>query len=197
MPLARGRDKVPGPQIRQVLGPGVFAVPNWCKPFALEKIREEQGMDGDIRLIKEWCDDSKVVKEADVALSSAVTKHYWLIRARLCMIEGVLMFDSVFGRSLVVPKSMKRLILQSCHDSLVAGHLGSSKMISKVRRNFYWFRMYADCTQFVQACEFCTLLKSIKRKHRGLLGKFSCSCPVRKGTCRLVGPIAIHTDQGK
>ena len=53
-----------------------------------------QCLDGDIQLIKEWCGDNRRVNEADVALSSAATKHYWLLRAKLCMVDGVLIFDS-------------------------------------------------------------------------------------------------------
>ena len=67
VPLARGREKVPGLTITQVVGPRGFTIPNWCEPFTLEKIREEQSMNGDIQFIKEWCEDRKVVNEADVA----------------------------------------------------------------------------------------------------------------------------------
>ena len=60
---------------------------------------------------------------------STATKHYWLIRAKLCMIDGVLMFDSVFCRSLHGgSRELEKLVLQSCHESLVAGHLGSSSL---------------------------------------------------------------------
>ena len=79
-----------------------------------------------------------------------------------------------YSQSLAVPESMKKLVLKSCHGSLMAGNLGSSKMILKVRMSFHWFRMYADCTQFVQACKACALLNGINRKPKSPLFKRAC-----------------------
>ena len=48
-----------------------------------------------------------------------------------------------------IPKQMIPTILESEHDSKVAGHFGQEKTIELVRRNFCWPGMDSDITTYI------------------------------------------------
>ena len=60
-------------------------------------------------------------------------------------------------------------ILESEHDSKVAGHFGQEKTIELVRRNFWWPRMDTDITAYIQVCPDCQRDKSWRHRRYGLL----------------------------
>ena len=60
-------------------------------------------------------------------------------------------------------------ILESEHDSKVAGHFGQEKTIELVRRNFWWPGMDTDITEYIQACPDCQRDKSRRHRRYGLL----------------------------
>ena len=60
-------------------------------------------------------------------------------------------------------------ILESEHNSKVAGHFGQEKTIELVRRNFWWPGMDTDITEYIQACPDCQRDKSRRHRRYGLL----------------------------
>lgn len=60
---------------------------------------------------------------------------------------------------LVIPQSMKGHILALRHDSTIAGHLCSSRMLSVMRQRFYWVGMTRDIVQYVATCPTCNQTK--------------------------------------
>jgi hypothetical protein len=43
-----------------------------------------------------------------------------------------------------VPKNMREKVMKSEHDSKIAGHFGSDRMIELISRNFFWPQMKDD-----------------------------------------------------
>ena len=70
---------------------------------------------------------------------------------------------------LYVPKQMIPTILESEHDSKVAGHFRQEKPIELGRRNFWWPGMDTDITAYIQACPDCQRDKSRRHRKYGLL----------------------------
>lgn len=62
----------------------------------------------------------------------------------------------------VVPKddNIKREILRSRHDSLVAGHPGQQKTLSLVSRHYWWPSMKKFINIFVDTCDSCQRVKT-------------------------------------
>ena len=57
---------------------------------------------------------------------------------------------------LYLPRGKFRdFILQECHDTRYAGHLGVRKIEELINRDFYWPTIHADVTTYVQTCEKC------------------------------------------
>ena len=51
--------------------------------------------------------------------------------------------------------SLRKLIMESEHDSRVAGHVGMDKTMELDDRNFYWPEMAKDIEDYVRSCEDC------------------------------------------
>jgi len=67
-----------------------------------------------------------------------------------------------------VPEQMVRKILESEHDTKVAGHMGQDKTIELVRRNFWWPKMDERIIDFVRSCPECQKNKASRHQPYGL-----------------------------
>ena len=51
-------------------------------------------------------------------------------------------------------------ILAEFHQTPYSGHPGYQKMISAVKRHFFWPKLKADITMFTMKCQECQLVKA-------------------------------------
>ena len=58
-------------------------------------------------------------------------------------------------KQVVVPRPLRRKVMELAHDSILSGHLGSKKTADKVFSNFYWPGERKDVSQFCKSCEVC------------------------------------------
>lgn len=65
--------------------------------------------------------------------------------------------------------NLKRMILEECHDSLTAGHFGTTKTFDLVSRTFTWPGMRKYIKDYVGGCDICQRSKSSNHKPYGLL----------------------------
>ena len=56
----------------------------------------------------------------------------------------------------LVPRNIRRTILNCCHDIKTSGHLGVSKTISRVKQKFYWPGLQSDVRSYIAGCEACS-----------------------------------------
>ncbi|GFO47129.1 reverse transcriptase [Plakobranchus ocellatus] len=56
---------------------------------------------------------------------------------------------------IVLPKSMRQEVLQACHDSPIAGHLGINATKKRVCRRFSWPGIIRDVNKYVKSCDVC------------------------------------------
>ena len=69
---------------------------------------------------------------------AVLCKQYWNIRGELCVVDGVL----YKGEKVVLPKSLRKAMLQKIHES----HLGVVKSKSRAREILYWPNIRAGAT---------------------------------------------------
>ena len=76
--------------------------------------------------------------------------------------DGLMFFrDADYQPRLCVPSNQRRLILEEAHEQAFEGaHQGPEKLWQKLSGKFYWKRMKADLTKFVQTCDVCQKIKS-------------------------------------
>ena len=67
---------------------------------------------------------------------------------------------------LVVPQNLKTQLLQHHHDNDMAGHVGVSRVISRMRPRYYWPGMISDITEYVLSCKSCNAAKSAHSSFR-------------------------------
>ncbi|KAG5883462.1 hypothetical protein JTB14_030884 [Gonioctena quinquepunctata] len=70
---------------------------------------------------------------------------------------------------LVIPKNKRKDILLKCNDDPQAGHPGVFKTFKRVSEHFYWPKMKADISSYVERCKVCCENKPEQRKPVGLL----------------------------
>jgi len=68
-----------------------------------------------------------------------------------------------------VPNTLVQKVLESEHDSKIAGHFGQDKTIELIRRNFWWPQMDDAIIKYVQSCSECQKNKSRRHRKYGLL----------------------------
>lgn len=64
---------------------------------------------------------------------------------------------------LVLPKQLRRTVLELAHEIPLAGHLGKEKTRGRVLRRFYWPNVFGDVEEFCRTCAVCQ-----KVSHKGV-----------------------------
>jgi len=73
--------------------------------------------------------------------------------SRIHSVNGHLYYD----HRLCIPpdEQLRTRLIQECHDTPLAGHLGSAKTADQLRRRFYWKGMDEEVRQYVLTCVEC------------------------------------------
>ena len=71
------------------------------------------------------------------------------------------------GNHIVLPKSLRKAVLELAHDPPMSGHLGLGKYKKRVLQSFYWPGVFADVTRHCRSCDICQRTsKRIMLKYR-------------------------------
>ena len=92
-------------------------------------------------------------------------------------LPGHLRKRSTFRDQLVVPKSLRKIVINSCHDLPASGgHLAFKATFDTIRDRFWWPTMSTDVRTHIEACLSCQHRKSSHRPPKLPLGH----CPVTR-----------------
>lgn len=98
---------------------------------------------------------------------------------------------------LIVPKPLRNKVMSLAHDSLMTGHLGSSRTAYKVMSEFYWPGVQADVRRYCRSCDICQRTTPKGRTTKVPLGEMPLiDVPFQRVSVDLVGPIHPATDRG-
>ena len=131
---------------------------------------------------------------------SPMVRNLWLLWGQLTIIDGVLYkrWDETPSHShltLVVPNSLIKMILEANHDSVMSGHLGFKKSLSRIRQNYYWYKMKDSVRNYVLACKVCGARKRPQKSPRAPLKNYQQGAPLDRIAMDILGPFPI-SDQG-
>jgi transposase len=105
---------------------------------------------------------------------------------------------NVLERRLVVPTDLRQLVIQQCHSTVAAAHMGFNKTLDKIRRSYYWPNMYVEVRSFVAKCREC---QSFKATNMQPVGDMSSEPPLMKPmsaiSVDLIGPLPRTRKQHK
>lgn len=97
----------------------------------------------------------------------------------------------------IVPKPLRNKVMSLAHDSLMTGHLDSSRTTYKVMSEFYWPGVQADVRRFCRSCDICQRTTPKGRTTKVPLGEMPLiDVPFQRVTVDLIGPIQPATDWG-
>ncbi|CAC5398525.1 unnamed protein product [Mytilus coruscus] len=69
----------------------------------------------------------------------------------------------------VIPMSERKQVLEYCHDTEYAIHLGTHKTLDKIRQSFYWPGLQSEVRAYVTSCTKCNRKKRpMKRKRASI-----------------------------
>jgi hypothetical protein len=71
--------------------------------------------------------------------------------------------------TIIVPRSLRLLIFTAYHATPIAGHLGASKTLVRLRLRFFWPRMRTFVETGIKSCPECILSNSVHRASSDLL----------------------------
>ena len=77
---------------------------------------------------------------------------------------------------LYVPERLRKRIMDSEHDSKVAGHFGRERTMELLTRNFYWPNMEVDVRKYCNECDICQRTKAPRHAKHGLLHPLDMAC---------------------
>ena len=139
----------------------------------IPSLKDAQLADKEIKLVRSWVEKEERPKWTDVSGMSNRVKSYWSQFQRLCIHDDLLCRIWYEGKKpekyqIIVPKYLREIVLQHCHDSIVGGHFGMRKTLEKVRQKYYWAGLYTYVEQHVRSCDICSRGKQaheIAREH--------------------------------
>lgn len=70
---------------------------------------------------------------------------------------------------IVVPRSMRKMLMKYFHDISLSAHWGIKKTIARISKNFTWDGIFNDVKQYVRSCELCQLSKPAQNRQIGLM----------------------------
>jgi hypothetical protein len=116
--------------------------------------------------------------------------------------DGLLYKKTNKGKKLiVVPESLRKVILKTCHDDIGGGHLGFRKTLPKIKERYYWPTIYKDTNNYCRACESCAKRKNPNTSHSEYHPIGEATYPfqmfVDEIVCRHSAPEILLSDQGK
>jgi transposase InsO family protein len=92
---------------------------------------------------------------------------------------------------LVVPESLREKVVSLAHDTLLAGHRGPSKTLSRVTQEFYWPGIHNFVSRYVASCDLCQRNVSKGTVGKAPLGKLPLvGTPFSIICIDLVGPLS-------
>ena len=128
-------------------------------------------------------------------------KAYWAQWDLLCVKDGVLCrkWASSNGEDLtfkvMVPPRLRKTVLEQCHGTKAAGHLGQKKTLSKLQGKYYWTKMAEDVRSWLRQCNGCARRKSPPKTRRARLRQYQVGGPLERVAIDVLGPLP-ETDAG-
>ena len=59
------------------------------------------------------------------------------------------------SKQIMVPKTLRRKVMEVAHNSIFGGHLVIKKTKDRIQTNFYWHCMQGAVTSFCKSCNVC------------------------------------------
>ena len=168
---------------------------------SLTDVRQSQLADTSISFVLQAVENDQKQDANQLQGRSREEKKLIQLWDQLELKDGVLWrrYESSDGdavhRQLIVPKSLRKSVLQEIHAGVVGGHLGEEKTLGKLKERFYWPGHWTDVREFCRTCSTCASRKTPSPKKRGPLTPVKAGYPLQLVAVDLLGPLPL-TENG-
>lgn len=160
------------------------------------KVIEPLNMLEHVDMIEEQSKDAfckKITKLLKTATANSKIKKDYLIKDDILFRNNNLPIGN--RELLVLPRHLIRDILFSHHDDVTIAHLGIRKCYDRVRRRYYWQKMFEDVYKYISGCINCQMRKNPKILPPGRLNPLFDAVPMRTISIDHLGPFKISTNK--
>jgi len=170
--------------------------------WSSSEIRMQQMQDNNIGIILAAKEDGQTLDWRNVSQCTSVTKKLWSSFDRLECREGMLFRKFIPDNGqvellqLIVPETKIDEVLAYYHDIPSAAHLGTEKMLSRIRQTFYWPGMTESVKRYITNCDLCSARKLLKDV-RAPLGQDLVGEPHEKVSIDILGPLPKTDDNNR
>jgi transposase InsO family protein len=198
--LSRFPPKVPPPQLvindDDQLAVGIAAteiLPQW----SLDELRDAQGADHGIARVIDHLTTTKEPPETNGDWSTdGELKRYRQLWSQLTVVNGVLYRRVEQGCRderlvLVVPRQMRGHVLDLSHNNPCSGHMGVTRCVERLQRQYYWPGMAAEVQLWIAECELCTRRKSPIPTRRAPMQSIPVAKPMELWAMDIMGPLPM------
>ena len=92
---------------------------------------------------------------------------------------------------LLVPRSLKKEMLNEVHSGRMGGHFGCRKTYEKVKLKYYWYEMKDDVNNWVLSCDVCASNKTPFKKPKAPLGSLGVGATLATLSTDMVGQFPV------
>ena len=164
-------------------------------PADNDKLKMAQSQDEEISLVHQWLDQDRRPDWKDISHLSTNIKHYWALWDSLTLQNGLVYrrkFDDTVGNEtylLLLPKSLRKEVMNLLHNHVSAGHLGMSRTVARVKDRFDWPALRLDVENWCKACTECQKAKNVTKKPRAKLQVSKVGAPMERVGIDILGPL--------
>lgn len=98
-------------------------------------------------------------------------ERLWRVKKNLELKEGLLIRYHRLGpgrepiEQVVLPGTLKNMVLESLHDSILSGHFGVKKTAARVKLRYYWPGYLGDVEEWCRTCLVCQQRKNPRSRN--------------------------------
>ena len=162
-------------------------------PEAISKLQRE---DDSLSKLHDWMDTDDLPSREEAAALDPATRKLWIEYQSLTRQNGVIYRKKWLTTEkkrhelqLLVPAALKDEIMRDNHDVPHAGHFGSNKTITRIRKKFYWYHMDQDIRIHVRSCDKCNRYKLPQRQARAKQRPYTVGYPLDRVGIDIMGPL--------
>ena len=97
---------------------------------------------------------------------------------------------------IVVPRTLKTLVLKAAHEIPLAAHMGHNKTWQRISKHFYWPKMYDDIKTYIKGCQTCCKHNDNNAKHKAPLQPMDLALGTfQKIAVDIIGPTTIMSNR--
>ena len=90
----------------------------------------------------------------------------------------------------VLPPPLQKMVLQTTHNHLLAGHFGVDRTYMRVKESmFMWPRMHATIEDWCRKCDLCARSNPIQQKRRAPMQTYLSGEPIERVSVDILGPL--------